>query len=340
MNDEKKMSRNSPLCISVYSLTMLNLRSIRICAAAFLLSAIAMSAQEPQTPIFHTETHLVDFTFSVRRPDGTLVKGLNREDFTVTEDGVPQKLAFFGKEADLPLTLGLIVDASDSQSKFFKRHHKDIEKFLNTAMRPQDEVFSICFGNHLRVTSDKTSSIPSVMAELERFDKGERNYPELAPEDNRDNQSGGGTALYDAIYYSVGAKLAQASGRRRALILFTDGEENASAHDLLDAIEAARENDTLIYAIRYTNEKAMTPHSHQGIAALHHLSSETGGSDFDALHTNVSEAFQQIADELRSLYSIGYYTPNKKRDGTFRRVIVTTTDPTYSVRARTGYYAR
>jgi Ca-activated chloride channel family protein len=319
---------------------MLNLRSIRICAAAFLLSAIAMPAQEPQTPIFRTETRLVDFTFSVRRPDGTLVKGLNREDFTVTEDSVPQKLAFFGKEAELPLTLGLIVDVSDSQSKFFKRHHKDIEKFLNTVMRPQDEVFSICFGNHLRVTSDKTSSIHSVMEQLERFDKGERNYPELAPEDNRDNQSGGGTALYDAIYYSVDKELAQASGRRRALVLFTDGEENASAHDLLDAIEAARENDTLIYAIRYTDEKEMTPHSHQGIAALHHLSFETGGSDFDALHTNVSEAFQQIADELRSLYSIGYYTPNKKRDGTFRRVIVTTTDPTYSVRARTGYYAR
>ncbi len=319
---------------------MFNLRSIQICATALLLSAIAIPAQEPQTPIFRTETHLVDFTFSVRRPDGTLVKGLQREDFTITEDGLPQKSAFFGKDDDLPLTLGLIVDVSDSQSKFFKRHHKDIEKFLNTVMKPQDEVFTICFGNHLRVTSDKTSSIPSVMEQLERFDKGERNYPELGSEDQRDKQSGGGTALYDAIYYGVGEKLAQASGRRRALILFTDGEENSSAHDLLDAIDAARENDTLIYAIRYTDEKEMTAHSHQGIAALHHLSSETGGSDYDALHTNISRAFEQIAEELRSLYSIGYYTANKKRDGTFRRVVVTTTDPTYTVRARTGYYAR
>ena len=328
----------------VFIFIMFGLRSIYICAAASLMGiAVLLSpcpAQEPQTPILRTETHLVDFTFSVRRADGTLVNDLNREDFAITEDSVPQKLAFFGKEAELPLTLGLIVDVSDSQSKFFKRHRKDIEKFLNTVMRPQDEAFSICFGDHLRVTSDKTASISSVMEQLERFDKGERNYPELASEDNRDKQSGGGTALYDAIYYSVGAKLAQASGRRHALILFTDGEENSSAHDLLDAIDAARENDTLIYAIRYTDEKELTPHSRQGIAALHHLSSETGGSDFDALHVNISEAFEQIATELRSLYSVGYYTTNKKRDGTFRRVVVTTTDPAYSVRARTGYYAR
>jgi Ca-activated chloride channel homolog len=328
----------------VFICIMFNLRLIHIPATALFMGVVAFthlsSAQEPQTPIFRTETHLVDFTFSVRRSDGTLVNGLNREDFIITEDGSPQKPAFFGKEAELPLTLGLLVDVSDSQSKFFKRHHKDIEKFLNTVMRPQDEVFSICFGNHLRVTSDKTSSIASVMEQLERFDKGERNYPELAPEDHRDNQTGGGTALYDAIYYSVAAKLAQASGRRRALILFTDGEENASAHDLFDAIDAARENDTLIYAIRYTDEKQLTPHSRHGIAALHHLSSETGGSDFDALHINVSEAFEQIASELRSLYSVGYYSSNKKRDGTFRRVVVTTTDPAYSVRARTGYYAR
>jgi Ca-activated chloride channel homolog len=308
-----------------------------LCAAA--ASPVAFRAQEPT---FKNEVHLIDFTFSVRRENGTLAGGLTRDDFQIAEDGVPQKIAFFGRENDLPLTLGLIVDVSDSQSKFIKRHHKDIGKFLSTVLGPNDEAFTICFGNHLRLTNDTSSSIPEIMDGLQRFDKGDRSFPELAAEDKREDQSGGGTALYDAIYYSVQQKLAGTSGRRRALILFTDGEENASAHDLLDAIGGAQDADTLIYAIRYTegSERKLTPHSRQGIAALHHLSSETGGSDFDALHTDMSEAFELIAQELRSLYSVAYHSTRRVRDGAFHKVVITTTDPSYKVRARTGYYAR
>lgn len=314
---------------------------------ALVVSVLCASAASPvafraQDPTFKNEVHLIDFTFSVRSENGTLAGGLTRDDFQITEDGVPQKIAFFGRENDLPLTLGLIVDVSDSQSKFIKRHHKDIGKFLSTVLGPNDEAFTICFGNHLRLTNDASSSIPEIMDGLQRFDKGDRNFPELAAEDKREAQSGGGTALYDAIYYSVQQKLAGTSGRRRALILFTDGEENASAHDLLDAIGGAQDADTLIYAIRYTegSERKLTPHSRQGIAALHHLSSETGGSDFDALHTDMSEAFELIAQELRSLYSVGYHSTHRVRDGAFHKVVITTTDPSYKVRARTGYYAR
>lgn len=307
----------------------------------WLSTGARLPAQEPTGPIFHSETHLVDFTFSVRRPDGTLITGLSQEDFQITEDGVPQKIAFFGKETELPLTLGLIVDESDSQSKFIKRHRKDIEKFLKTVVQPHDEVFSICFGNHLRLTNDNTSSISTVIDGLERFDHGHRNFEELAADDKRDEQSGGGTALYDAVYYSVNQKLATAQGRRRVLILFSDGEENSSAHDLLEAIDAAREHDTLVFAIRYTDEKEKrTPHARQGMAAMHHLSAETGGSDFDALHTDIKEAFEEIAEELRSLYSVAYHSTNRKRDGTFHKVVITTSDSTSTVHARTGYYAR
>jgi Ca-activated chloride channel family protein len=314
-----------------------------LCFAApvFCQAQAHAEVQDQQAPLFKTETHLVDFTFSVRRPDGTLVNTLSREDFQITEDGVPQKIAFFGKEAELPLSLGLIVDVSDSQSKFIKRHRKDIERFLHTVVQSRDEVFSICFGNHLRVTNDSTSSIDQVMDGLERFDHGDRHFTEIAAEDKREDQSGGGTALYDAVYYSTIQKLASSQGHRRVLVVFSDGEENSSAHDLLEAIDAARENDTLIYAIRYTDEKEkQTPHARQGVAAMHHLSAETGGSDFDALHTDVQEAFKQIAEELRSLYSVAYHSTNRKRDGTFRRVLITTSDPSYGIQARAGYYAR
>lgn len=305
-----------------------------VCFAAFL--PLPCFSQAAPAATFKNEVHLVNFTFSVRRPDGTLAKSLTQDEFQVTEDGVPQKIAFFGKENDLPLTLGLLVDASDSQSHFFKRHRKDIQDFLNSILRPGDQVFTISFGNHLRLTNDLTPTPATVLDGLQRFDKGDRNFPELADDDERE----GGTALYDAIYYGIGDRLARARGRR-ALILFTDGEENSSAHDLLDAIDAARESDTLIYAIRYTDRKELkTPHARQGVSALHHLALETGGTDYDALHDNLDQVFQQIADELRSLYSIAYHSTNRKSDATFRRVLITTTDPSLTVQARTGYYAR
>ena len=319
---------------------MLNSRRLLACAGLLWLCVFEPfpAAARSQDPDFRSETHLIDFTFSVRKADGTLVKSLTRDDFQITEDGVPQKIAFFGRESDLPLTLGLIVDVSDSQSKFIKRHKKDIEKFLKTVLGPKDEAFTVCFGNHLRLTNDVTSSVEQITDGLNRFDHGERNFPELAADDKRE----GGTALYDAIYYGVQQKLTHAQGRRRALILFTDGEENASAHDLLEAIGIAQDSDTLIYAIRYTEPErhGLTAHSRQGIAALHHLSGETGGTDFDALHTNLAQAFEQISEELRSLYSIAYHSTNRKSDGAFHKVVISTGDSSYTVRARTGYYAR
>jgi Ca-activated chloride channel homolog len=124
-------------------------------------------------------------------------------------------------------------------------------------------------------------------------------------------------------------------------VLFTDGEENASARDLLEAIGAAQDTDTLIYAIRYTDDKeGRTAHARQGMAVLHHLAGETGGSDYDALHDDVRKAFEQIADELRSLYSVGYHSTHRSRDGVFHKVQITVGDSSYRVRARTGYYAR
>jgi Ca-activated chloride channel family protein len=295
------------------------------------------SAQEAEVPLFKRETHLINLTFSVRRPDGSLVTSLGQEDFQVSEDGVEQKIAFFDKESQIPLTLGLLVDVSDSQSKFFNRHRKDVEKFLKTVVGPKDEVFAMCFGNHLRITGEKSATKDDLLQGLESFDKGERNFPELAQDDPRD----GGTALFDAVYYSVQQKLAQAEGRRRVLVLFTDGEENSSTHDQMEAIDAARESNTLIFAIHYKSGKERkAPHARQGEANLLHLAAESGGSEYDAMQMNVSKAFEQIASELKSLYSIAYHSTHNKRDGSFHRVVITTSDPELSVRARTGYYAR
>lgn len=315
---------------------------LRVALPAILFVLCLPHAGRAQSaPTLHVETHLVTITFSARDEAGRLATGLTRDDFSVYEDGVPQKISLFSRESEVPLTLGLIVDASSSQDKFLKQHLRDIDTFLAGILRPQDHVFAVCFGNHLRLVSDTTSDRAQIGTGLDRFEKARNNYDafsELEPDDTRE----GGSAVYDAIFASVTEKLASSAGRRKALILFTDGEENASAHDEIETIAAAQEADTLVYAIRYTQIKhnRLSADNRHGITSLRHIAEQTGGRDFDALHIDLPEAFAQIGDELRSLYSVSYYSTNKKLDNSFRKVTIDPHSPQITVRARLGYYAR
>jgi Ca-activated chloride channel homolog len=305
--------------------------------AAVLVSALAAQAFSQET-VFKAEVHLVNVSFNVRSADGKLVPGLKADDFEVYEDGVPQKVSSFANEGQLPLTLGLIVDASSSQDKFIKRHSKDIETFLKETVRPQDQVFAVCFGNHLRLVSDLTSSTPQVIDGLARFDKGDKNFVEIAPDEDRES----GTALYDAVYETSVGKLRSVENRRRALILFTDGEENASGHDLIDAIAAAQDSDVVIYAVRYSDihHGHLSAHNKFGAQSLNHMTSQTGGMQFDGLHTNLPDAFDRIGEELRSLYVLSYHSTNKTRDGRFRKVEIRPKDSSLVVHSKAGYFGQ
>ena len=302
-------------------------------------AALCVTCAAAQVPTFHAETHLVTLTFSARDGAGQFVDQLGKDDFTVYEDGAEQKVSLFSRESELPLTLGLVVDVSSSQDKFLQQHLKDIHIFLSSILRPQDQAFAICFGDHLRLVSDLSSDPAHIADGLEKFQKGSRDFSELAPDDTRS----GGSAVYDAVYGSVTERLASSSGRRKALILFTDGEENSSAHDEVDAIAAAQGADALIFAVRYRqlNKKhGLTADNRHGMTALHHMAEQTGGSDFDALHTDLTQTFKQIGDELRSVYSIGYYSTNKTPDNTFRKIVVEAHTPGVTIRAKSGYYAK
>jgi Ca-activated chloride channel family protein len=257
---------------------------------------LALVTEAHQDTQFHAEVTLVNVTCSVRSAQGQLVGGLNRDDFEVLEDGVPQRLQFFARQSELPLSIGLIVDASGSQSKFIERHARDIRTFLENVLRPSDKAFALCFGNHLRLVSDFTSSPDAVLAGLVQFEHGSRDMPELGPTLERLL----GTALYDAIYNPIQEKMTGAGQRRRALIIFSDGEENSSEHDLLDAIRAAQNADTVLFGIRYTRmeHNRLTARNKYGIRAMDHLAQETGGETFDALHTNPKKAFEQIDAQL------------------------------------------
>ena len=313
----------------------MSLRSILLPSSLLLLT---LFFQAQSIPVIQVETHLIDTTLSVRDADGRIVTGLTQDDFTVVEDGVPQKIRFFAHDTQLPLSIGLIIDESGSQEKFVKEHEKDIEAFLHQVLEPNDQAFAVCFGNHLRLVSDATASAPAIMRGIRSFDKGNMDFLEIGPREQREL----GTALYDAVFYSITEKLAGIHQRRKVLVVFSDGEENSSEHDLLDAIEAAQNADVLVYAIRYTELKdgKMDARDRYGVRALDHLTTQTGGKTFDFHATNLKQDFTEIAGDLRSLYDLAYQSTNPTRDGTYRKVVIHATRPGLSVRARTGYYAR
>ncbi|HKD06275.1 MAG TPA: VWA domain-containing protein [Bryobacteraceae bacterium] len=302
------------------------------------LSLSALSAQQPPEPDIKVDVNLVNVAFIVRDSSGELSGNLTRDDIDVFEDGVKQDIRFFGRSADLPLRLALIADFSGSQEKFVKQHNKDIGKFLRSSLTSKDRAMMVCFGNHIRVVSDFASSPEDLMEGLNEFGKGSRRFPELDPDDTRE----AGTALFDAIYVTAAQKLRPQAGERKAIVLFSDGEDNSSAHDLIDAIDAAQLADSLIYTVRYTETMhgRLTARNRYGIREMDRLAGETGGASFDASRKDVGDSLRQVSEELRSMYDLGYITSNPTRDKTFRKVIIRAKRPGFTVRAKPGYYAR
>lgn len=310
---------------------------------AFLLACpllIAAGAQE--VPVFQSETHLIDSTVSVHDAQGGLVLDLNQDDLAILEDGAPQTIQFFSRAEQLPLSIGLVIDSSGSQEKFVKEHEHDIAEFLRQTLAPEDKAFAVCFGNHLRLVSDwasgSTADRATVLSALHSYDKGNLDFPEIGPKEDRDL----GTALNDAVFYATTEKMAGIERRRKVLLVFSDGEENSSEHDLIDTIEAAQDANVLVYAIRYTelSHGKMNARDRYGMRELDHLTSQTGGKSYDVHAMKVNAAFAEISGELRSLYSVAYHSTNPAHDGTFRKVVIQSKRPGIVVRARAGYYAK
>ena len=221
------------------------LRLAFIFLGLLLLSRPAL-AQKP----IHVDVNLVNVAFTARDSNGALVANLTKDQVELYEDAVPQKIEFFTRSTDLPLTLALIMDVSGSQEHFEKKHRKDLQIFLQEVLGPRDRVFMVCFGNHLRLVSDYTNSPEELLNNFQEFDKGKKHFPELGPKEDRDL----GTAFYDSIFYSVSEKLSEGNGRK-AILMFSDGEDNSSSHNMMQAIEAAQAQNVIIYSIRYTATK-------------------------------------------------------------------------------------
>lgn len=306
--------------------------------AAFLLPLLCIGADKGRgdEPI-RVNVRLVNVAFSARDSRGALIENLTKDDVEVMEDAVPQKIAFFAHSVDIPLTLGLIVDFSGSQDHFSKQHEHDLEVFLKDVLGAKDRAFLVGFGNHLRLISDFTQSGSDILQKLDAYRHGEKHFPDLGPKEDREL----GTAFYDSIFYSVSEKLLGETGRR-ALLVFSDGEDNSSSHDMMSTIEAAQSANVPVFTIRYTAREhgKLTARNKYGIRVMDRIAKETGGQNIDAETTDAKTYFRQIAEELRSSYEVAYYPSNPIHDDTFRKISIRPRQSGITIRSRTGYFTR
>jgi len=265
----------------------------------------------------------VNVVFTVTDKRGKFVNDLKKDDFQVIDDNKPaQSIRSFRSETNLPLRVGLLIDASNSIRDRFKFEQEAAIEFLNQIVHQQDLAFVIGFDTTPEVTQNFTNN-------TEALSKGVRM---LRP--------GGGTAMYDAIYYAcrdqIMAKDKGTLTTRRAIILLSDGDDNQSRVSREEAVEMAQKAEVIIYAIS-TNTSGQKL---KGDKVLEHFAEETGGRAFFPFKIqDVSDAFSQIQDELRSQYAISYKPADFQLNGKYHSIQILADNKKYKVRARKGYYA-
>lgn len=305
---------------------------------------LAPAAQEPaaapgQQPVIKVEVDVVNIFFTVRDAKGRLVSDLGKDDFELYEDGRRQEIRYFSRESDLPLTIGLLVDVSRSQERLIENEKSAAAQFFARVLRKQDLAFLISFGPDVVLEQDLTSSQRLLRAALERLrvrTDPTGLYPGPVPTVAKPR----GTVLFDAVYLATQEKLAGEVGRK-ALVLITDGVDMGSRVKLNDALEAAHKADAVIYSVYFYDPGAYRGFwGGAGDRDLKTMSEETGGRLFRVSRNRTLEAiFDEIQQELRSQYSLGYTPADAVRDGRFRRIEIRTKRKDLRVQARKGYYA-
>jgi VWFA-related protein len=309
-----------------------------LCVTPVLAAAVALPAlpQEPtiQGPTIKTSVNLVNLFVTVRDKSKRIVTDLKQDDFKVAEDNQDQKIAFFSKEVTLPITIGLLMDTSGSEQYMLGAIQDGASSFLNRVMRKGDEAMVMTFDLDVDLLSDFTDDRSQLnrairKAQINTGGGGGPVTPGTIP------QSGSkGTNFYDALYLACNEKLSSEAGRK-AIVVLTDAEDNGSKVRVEEAIEAAQRTDTVVHILLVYD-----PHYGANASVARKITDETGGRTIIVnSEKHLQEAFDQISEELRSQYTLGYYPTNSARDGKFRKIKIEVAGKDLKVLARKGYYA-
>jgi VWFA-related protein len=303
-------------------------------------------SQDESSETLKVNVEVVQLFFNVKDKHGALIPNLTKDNFDVSEDGKPQTIKYFKAETDLPLTLGILIDSSGSQINVLDMEKTVGGSFLESILRPKDEAFVISFDIDINLLQDFTNSVSRLRHALNeaRINTGGVSCSggPMGPQGPIPCSSTGprGTALYDAVYLASHDEFSHEVGRK-AMILLTDGEDQGSRLKIKDAIEAAQKADAICYVLLIADRGFYGFGGYSGDSEMRKLTQETGGRVIQVGNKieKLRQAFDQISQELRSQYNIGYTPTNTTRDGSFRKVEIKPKQGEYKIQARSGYYA-
>jgi Ca-activated chloride channel family protein len=285
-----------------------------------LLAPLVLAAQDDTT--FRMDVKLVNLFVNVTDNTGAIVGGLTKDDFQVSEDGRPQKIAIFERQSELPLNLTLAIDTSGSTYKDRYLEYNAAKGFIHALLRQQDQMSLIEFATDVRLLVDFTNKVSQLDHGLGAL------------------RGGDATALYDAIY--LGSRdLAKKQGRK-VLVLVTDGGDTAKSTTYAEALEQALRSEVMIYSIIDVPIEASAGRDLGGEHALITLAEQTGGKSFYASEGGLDKAFAKVSDDLRTQYLLGYYPHDQVLGLNFHRLQVTVpraAADAFNLRYRSGYYS-
>jgi len=349
-----------------YRLPVISFATIVVCVAVLVLSSqfemheipfavAAKGAPRPQIPVQIPEkkkpgqskeipqiggtkkinVNLVRLYVTVRDKHGAIVPNLEQKDFHVFEDGKEQKISFFSKDMNDPITLAMMVDTSGSEQDLLSAEKETATRFLRDILKKDDLATVISFDTTVNMLADFTDDQDVLQKAI---DKAEINAPvALGPS----STPLPGTVLYDAINQVCADKLPTETGRK-ALIITTDAEDEGSTSTLKSAIYAAQQANAVIHVllIADTGGFFMRGAMYSGGSVAHEMAYQTGGRVISVRNDNdLDKAFNQISEELRSQYIVAYYPTDTSANGGFRKIKVETEQKDLKVLTRAGYYA-
>jgi Ca-activated chloride channel homolog len=290
-------------------------------------SQAPVKSDDGQVPTIRVQTRLVNVALNVVDAKGAPVGGLGRDDFEILEDGKVQKISYFEKESSTPLSIVLAIDASESVLRDERLEKNAARHFVRALLRDQDELDLMDFADTVREIVPFTNQKPHIESGLNNLQRGDS------------------TALYDAIYLGSErlSTTSAADGRRRVLVLITDGEDTAKGSRYGQALEEAQRAGAMVFSIIIVPVEADAGRNTGGEHALIQLADDTGGKYYYVQEPkDLEPAFARVSDDLRTQYVLGYYAP-QERDASYRRITVRMKDDglrgKYQLRHRSGYYA-